>query len=240
MGTLRAWVVSRLVRGRPRCRVFRFMRRLCTLREPTRMRHLLVARPPTTVAFWILCWVRLVVRLCRRRVGGLVFRLVRRPTPSPLIHCMLLRLIPLICVLTFRLGFFSLPRRILESGTALAHYLRTSLVETSHQGDLPPDTGLWPCPPPFVWRKGLPPRSGRLRSRWRLRRAEEILVNCIVIGLSHLALRETRFLPSPGTGWEAPQCGSAIRCDPPAGDDQAVGPPSLHSGRAASEIRAHS
>ena len=58
---------------------------------------------------------------------------------------------------------------------------------------------LWPLPPPFPWADGQQPAntSARTRSRWKVRRATEVMTNVMCVALSHLALR-TRVCPVRG------------------------------------------
>ena len=82
----------------------------------------------------------------------------------------------------------SLPRRLLGSPGAFAHYLRTCVRPTAAliQGAAAPDTVVWPCPPPFPWGEGEPPSCNRRRSRWKVHAASRVWTNLFVIALSFL------------------------------------------------------
>ena len=110
-----------------------------------------------------------------------------------------------------------MPRRVLGTSTSLSRYIFTCIPSsrdnelpvifnayaprgpaTSGVGECREPQSVWPMPPPFVWHSGCPPKSSRLRSRWRQNRACELLVNMYVCLLSYLHLGRPRQAPREG------------------------------------------
>ena len=90
---------------------------------------------------------------------------------------------------------FGLARRLSEGSCGLAAYLRSALSSAA-LGPRPQVRELFPMPPPYGWDVGSPPRARRERDQWRLRVATNLLVNLVVVALSHLASGGSRRCPS--------------------------------------------
>ena len=90
---------------------------------------------------------------------------------------------------------FGLIRRLRGLRTAFGAFVRSSMHAAGLQEVATPAAGLLPCPPPFGWAAGTPPRGVRARRRWLRTDVEHMWVNAVVLALSHLHLGETRSCP---------------------------------------------
>ena len=86
-------------------------------------------------------------------------------------------------------------RRVCSGRHALAAYVRSALSQPA--ASPAPPRSLYPMPPPYAWSHGPSPRDAPARRAWLLQRAAELLVNLMVLSLSHLHLRGARRCP----GW---------------------------------------
>ncbi|CAK0886367.1 unnamed protein product [Prorocentrum cordatum] len=90
---------------------------------------------------------------------------------------------------------FGLIRRLRGLRTAFGAFVRSSMHAAGFQEVATPAAGLLPCPPPFGWAAGTPPRGVRARRRWLRTHVEHMWVNAVVLALSHLHLGESRSCP---------------------------------------------
>ncbi|CAK0817411.1 unnamed protein product, partial [Prorocentrum cordatum] len=90
---------------------------------------------------------------------------------------------------------FGLIRRLRGLRTAFGAFVRSSMHAAGSQEVATPAAGLLPCPPPFGWAAGAPPRGVRARRRWLCTHVGHMWVNAVVLALSHLHLGESRSCP---------------------------------------------
>ena len=90
---------------------------------------------------------------------------------------------------------FAWPRLLFSLNSPLGSFARSVLSE-SLPGVASPAAGPWPCPPPYGWGQGVTPSDPRRRRAHRRRLELRLLVNVVVVCLSHLALRGSRCCPS--------------------------------------------
>jgi hypothetical protein len=108
-------------------------------------------------------------------------------------------------------------RWLLVARVPFANYLRSCQSGPQLSGEAqPPSSAVWPCPPPYSWAQGRPPRSPRRRARWVQRAGEQVWVNLMTALLSYLA-----------TGL-SPTCPSEARAGRPLGAMQKEAVVHLH------------
>ncbi|CAK0813826.1 unnamed protein product, partial [Prorocentrum cordatum] len=90
---------------------------------------------------------------------------------------------------------FGLIRRLRGLRAAFGAFVRSSMHAAGFQEVATPAAGLLPCPPPFGWAAGTPPRGVRARRRWLRTHVEHMWVNAVILALSHLHLGESRSCP---------------------------------------------
>ena len=86
------------------------------------------------------------------------------------------------------------PRMLFGLNAPIGCFSRSAL-SGCEPGVASPDAGVWPCPPPYGWGQGNPPREHRRRRAWRRRTEVRLVTNCVVLALSHLSVDCSRRCP---------------------------------------------
>ena len=89
-----------------------------------------------------------------------------------------------------------LPRTLAALPTAFGLFCFSSMLPTDGACQ-PGPSDLYPCPLPFPWSCGKPPRGGHARARWAKSWARKFWVNACVAALNYFALGLPRWCP-PG------------------------------------------